>query len=520
MVVGHHVVGVEADELPAVVATTSGSVRGRSGNGAVRFLGIPYSAPPVGPGRFRAPTPAAVWEGVRDCTKHGPICPQMQMPDGLSPVPDLSGYGMPMAEDCLNLNIYTPGVDDGRRPTAVWIHGGAFVAGSSAAPLYDGTSFARDDVVFVSINYRLHALGFLYLDELFGAEGSGNCGLLDQVAALEWVRDNIAAFGGDPDNVTIFGESAGGMSVGTLLGLPAAKGLFRRAIARSGAAHHNLSTASADRVARRVLQQVGVAPGDWPSLLELPTAPLMKAAQRSAFMEAADLLGDEHLGVRTVFAPVIDGSVLPVRAIDAIAAGASDGVDALIGTCADEYRLFIWGMPEALRNLVATPDVAAYFLGTGHDAEAVLRTYAAERPAADPVDLAAAVAGDAVFGIPAVRLAEAKAARGDNVWMQQLAWPTPVLNGVLGACHGLDLPFLFDALGYPGFVGENPPQALADDMHGACVRFIRDGDPNGGRLPTWDRYDAHTRAVMRFGHEPAVAFDPNSEERRWWDGSW
>jgi para-nitrobenzyl esterase len=176
-------------------------------------------------------------------------------------------------------------------------------------------------------------------------------------------------------------------------------------------------------------------------------------------------------------------------------------------------------MPEPLRS-GAKPDVGSYFRGTDHDPEVVLRTYAAQRPGAGPVDLAAAVAGDAAFVIPAVRLAEAKAARGDHVWVEQLAWPTPVLNGDLGACHGLDLPFLFDDLGHPSLLGDDPPQALADDVHGACVRFIRDGEPNGGRLPPWPRYDLEGRAVMRFADEPSLALDPNAEERRLWDGSW
>ena len=501
-------------------STTHGRVLGATHRGGARFLGIPFAAAPTGALRFRPPQPAVPWDGVRPCLEPGPVCPQMTVPEEFMPMPDFTGRGLPMSEDCLSLNVYTPAADDGRRPVVVWIHGGAFVAGSGAAPTYDGSSFARDGVVFVSINYRLHALGFLYLDELFGIAGSGNAGVLDQIAALEWVRDNIAAFGGDPDNVTVMGESAGAISVGTLLALPAARGLFRRAVLQSGAAQHNLSSTSAERVAVRVLERLGVRPGDADALATISADALWMVAQQVGFMEMEELLRDEHAGVRTAFAPVIDGVLLPQRAIEGIAAGSSDGVDVLIGTCADEYRVFYWGLPEPMRSMAGAPDPATYFRGSSREVDEVLRTYAAGRPGADSLDLALAVASDAMFGIPGVRLAEAKAARGDRVWMQELAWPTPVLGGSLGACHALDLPFLFDDLAYPSFLGDAPPQAVADDLHGACVRFIADGDPNGGRLPQWPGYDERTRAVMTYDLEPTLLADPRRDERLAWDGVW
>jgi para-nitrobenzyl esterase len=424
-----------------------------------------------------------------------------------------------MSEDCLNLNVYTPSVD-GQRPVVVWIHGGAFVSGSSACAMYDGSSFARDGVVFVSINYRLHALGFLYLDELFGVPGSGNAGLLDQVAALEWVRDNITAFGGDPGRVTVLGESAGAMSIGTLLAVDSAHGLFHRAILQSGAAHHTLTTESAQRVTRRVLEAVRVEPGDLAALRAVPAETLMGVAQQMAFMEAEQLLGGENAAVRTVFAPVIDGHVLPRRAYEMIAAGSSDGVDVLIGTCADEYRVFIWGMPEPLRSMVPRPATGDYFTGTSPSADDVVKVYAQDREGLDDLDLAVAIAGDAIFGIPAVRLADAKVARGDGVWMQELAWKTPVLDGSLGACHALDIPFVFESLDHPGLLGTNPPISVAHDMHGACVRFILTGDPNGGQLPQWNRYDPTSRSVMTHDLEPSLVNDPRAHEREMWDGVW
>jgi para-nitrobenzyl esterase len=231
-----------------IVATTGGPVQGREKDGIFDFRGIPYAAPPVGELRFRPPQPVEPWADVRDVTRFGPMAPQnqgaMEAMFGAPP--------RPMDEDCLTLNVWTPGCDDAKRPVMVWIHGGAFLYGTGATPWYDGRTFARNDVVLVTINYRLGALGFLHVD------GQGNNGILDQVAALEWVRDNIAAFGGDPGNVTAFGESAGAMSVGTLLGLPAAKGLFVKAIPESGAAHSARSTPR-PRSSRRA------STGDWRS---------------------------------------------------------------------------------------------------------------------------------------------------------------------------------------------------------------------------------------------------------------
>lgn len=502
-----------------VAATNAGKVQGVEHHGHVRFLGIPYGAPADGPRRFRPPSPPDAWDGVRPCDQPGPICPQVLFPLEMSTVPDLVGHGLAMGEDCLTLNVQTPALDDGRRPVAVWFHGGAFISGSASAPLYDGASFVRDGIVFVGVNSRLHALGFLHLDELMGVEGAGNCGLLDQIAALEWVRDHIAGFGGDPDRVTVFGESAGAMSIGALLALPAARGLVHRAALYSGAGHHALQPESATRVARRVLELLGVRPDDIEALRAVPATSLATAAQQVAFMAAEELLSAEHAGVRTAFAPVIDGTVLAARPIDAVAAGSSDGVDVLLSTCADEYRVFIWGMPEPLRSMIPPPDVAAYIAGGDRDAAEVLEIYAAGRPGASALDLAAAVAGDATFTMPAVRLAEAKVARGDRVWVQQLAWPTPVAEGELGACHALDLPFLFDDLGYPGFLGDDPPRQLADDLHGACARFVLTGDPNGGALPSWPTYEPTTRPVMVMnGDGAALVEDPAPQERAVWEG--
>ena len=247
----------------------------------------------------------------------------------------------------------------------VWIHGGAFTGGSGSTPIYDGSSFARDGIVFVSINYRLHALGFLYLDELFdGAEGTGNLGILDQVRALEWVRDNIAAFGGDPGNVTIFGESAGGMSVGTLMGTPSANGLFQRAIPQSGAGSHNIRPETATRVAKRVLELLDVEPGDWAALRAVPVQRFVEVSTQLSMLESRVLLGDD-LAMTMVLLPVVDGVTRDKTATELVAAGNAADVDMLIGTCAEECRLFIWAMPEAMQAIMPIPAPAQWFAATG-----------------------------------------------------------------------------------------------------------------------------------------------------------
>jgi len=422
-----------------------------------------------------------------------------------------------MDEDCLSLNVWTPSVVGARCPTMVWIHGGGFRNGNGSAALYDGASFARDGIVLVTLNYRLHGFGFLYLDELFGAEGTGNLGILDQVAALEWVRDNIAAFGGDPDNVTVFGQSAGAMSVGTLLAVPRASGLFHRAIAQSGAGHHNLSTAGASRVAARVLELVEVEPGDWAALRDVPATRILDASIEVGQTEAARLLEGEFSAAMG-FQPVIDGTTLPDRPVDRVAGGSAAGVDLVVGTCADELRLVTWGMPDGMRR-DPDPVVPARLAGAGRSVEDAVGCYRAARAGRTRLDALSAMETDYRYTIPAARLAEAQAAHHANVRLYRFSWPTPVLDGALGACHGSELPFLFEVLGdVPYFVGDDPPAALADALHGAWVRFAATGDPGGGAIGAWPTYHPGRRSVLDFDTETRVVDDPDRAQRLLWVG--
>jgi para-nitrobenzyl esterase len=296
-----------------IAATRSGKVEGVEHDGVLVFRGIPYAAPPVGPRRFLPPAREAAWDGVRDATRFSPEIAQADLPIARM----LGSGGANSSEDGLYLNVWTPACDDARRPVMVWIHGGAYIFGSGSVAWYDGTRFARQgDVVLVTINYRLGPLGFLHLADEFGPAlaGSGNAGILDQVAALEWVRESIAGFGGNPDDVTIFGESAGANSVGTLLGLPAARGLFHKAIAQSGAGMWVSDRDRAASIARLTLDQLPGRPRDIETLQSLPVADLF-AAQPGA------RVGAGASGGGLTWQPVVDGDVLTQKPLDAVKAG-------------------------------------------------------------------------------------------------------------------------------------------------------------------------------------------------------
>jgi para-nitrobenzyl esterase len=480
-----------------IVETATGKVQGLVKDGVQVFKGIPYAAPPVDDLRFRPPQPAPRWDGVRECTSFGPIA--LQNP---SPLETMFGAAPPaMDEDCLSLNVWTPATDDGKRPVMVWIHGGAFITGSGGTPWYDGRSFARDGVVLVTINYRLGAFGFLHVD------GQGNNGMLDQVAALEWVRDNIAAFGGDPDDVTAFGESAGAMSVGTLLGLPAAKGLFVKAIAQSGAGHNAKTAAQAEKIAEEVLGELDVEPGDG-ALDRLRQVPVTK------LLEAQATVVVRHFSGGLPFTPVVDGVVLPERPIDAIGGGSAAGVRVLIGTTREEWKLF-----SMLDPTVGQLDEAALVKRVG--APGAVESYRARRPDAGIAELWSALQTDQVFRIPAVRLAERQSALGNDVYMYRFDYGTPAWGGALGACHALEIPFVFESLEAPGanmFVGPvtDELRTLSRRMHESWTSFARSGRPAADGLPEWPRYTTEQRATMLFDVQPSVAEDPDGEDREVW----
>jgi para-nitrobenzyl esterase len=501
--------------MAAVVETRSGRLEGAPHAGVLAFRGIPYARPPVGALRFCAPEREEPWPGVRAAREFAPSAPQSPL---ALPLPGLD-IG-PMDEDCLALNVYTPAADAARRPVLVWIHGGGFVIGSGSQPLYDGAYLARrGDAVVVTVNYRLGPLGFLYLAELCPElEGAvGNAGLRDQIAALAWVRENIAAFGGDPANVTIFGESAGGMSVATLLAMPAASGLFARAIPQSGAAHNVHDRETATRVAEEFLAELGLPRARAAAALrELPPDKVLD-------LHAQTVLRLGQAAGPLPFQPLVDGDSLPEPPLDALRRGASSAAAVLTGTTRDEWKLF-----QFLDAGLAKLDEAALVARVGAqlrgaDADALVETYRAARPGARPAELLFAIETDRVFRIPALRLAEARNAAAAPTFVYRFDWESPALGGALGACHAVELPFVFGTLGHAGselFAGKGPEaERLCARTMDTWLAFARSGDPShaelpGGRVP---RYDLERRATLLLGRECALELDPCSAERRAWD---
>ncbi|WP_344822687.1 carboxylesterase/lipase family protein [Actinocorallia longicatena] len=485
--------------MDQIVSTAYGKVRGRIGDGIARFLGIPFAAAPFGENRFREPRPAEPWEGVRDALEFGPTVPKAPY---RPPLYDLLPEVTIPGEDCLNLNVWAPEGAEAL-PVMVWIHGGAFRNGSGSVPVYDGSAFARDGVVCVTINYRLGVEGFA---ELPGAPR--NRGLLDQIAALEWVRDNIAAFGGDPARVTLFGESAGGMSVTTLLSLDL--GLFQRAIAQSGAGHILQEPEDALKITEELARRLGVEPTAEAFAEFTPERIIEVQAEVQA--EIAALPDPGRWGRSTVqggmpFMPV-RGDLVQRRPIDAIRDGAGHDVPLLTGTTTDEFRLYL--APGGLTTMLS-PELVTGLLSTMGIEPSAAETYHSNRPGATPGDVMAAVVTDWFFRIPAYRLAEA---RPGGTWMYEFAWNSSNkdLPAPLKACHALELGFTFDALDRmagAAMAGPGAPQPLADEMHAAWVAFATTGDPG------WPAYDA-TRPVRVFDTVSSLVQDPRADERALW----
>jgi para-nitrobenzyl esterase len=480
------------------VKTTAGSVSGvdpTPSDGTHVFLGVPYAASPTGRDHLRAPRPADPWDGVRPCDGYDASAPQP--PQGFTIVPEPIIEG----DNWLNVNVFTPDLGpEASSPVLVWIHGGGFVNGCNASPWYHGRSFTRDGVVVVAVNYRLGIEGFL---PLRGAPD--NRAVLDWLAALEWVQENIPAFGGDPANVTIAGQSAGAGACAALLGVPRAKGLFRRAILMSGAANHLRTVAEAESFASRVATAIGVTPSR-EALASLAPARLIEVQTEFGWFgegpqdendPIARLAAVSSGGLR--YGPLIDGDLLPESPLGALA-HRSRSVDVLVGTTAGEMDLvsrFAADLTEdallkALRAAGLSPSDA-----TGYRAE-----FASETPS----EVLGHAMTDATFRVPAVRVAEARA--GTATYAYEFQWVSPT---GFGSVHCLDIPFAFDVLDAPAVdvvAGDDPPQRLADDVHGAWVRFIHTGDPG------WPTYDTAERRVMAFDTpSSSVVADPQAAAR-------
>ncbi|MEU0304345.1 carboxylesterase family protein [Streptomyces sp. NPDC006175] len=488
-----------------VVATALGAVRGLREDGILTFLGIPYAAPPRGAGRFAPPQPHEPWDGVRDATVPGPNAPQSERELGSVDMSPYFGTGWSRGDDYLTVNVWTPAAADGGLPVMVFVHGGGFVAGSTRSAMYDGSAFARDGVVLVTLNYRLGIAGFL---DIPGAPA--NRGLLDVVAVLRWVRANIAAFGGDPDNVTLFGQSAGATIVGGVLAAPEAAGLFRRAIVQSGSGLGAFTTEQAARVTSAAAEALGVRP-QADAFAEVSDERLVEAASR---LSGIDLRTDTHHDPLIGLSPF--SLVLDTQPAASVAAGRSADVDLLIGTNTEEGNLYL--VPVDKYATSTAGDVEDTAARSHPNPEPLVETYRKARPEASFGELRSAIMGDALFGAGSWALAGAHAAHpGSATFVYEFAWRSHALDGQLGATHAMELPFVFDLAHLPRLHGpaallgpDGPPAEVVARTHESWVRFARTGNPG------WDPYDNERRAGMRIDTEWTQVEDPRSQERQAW----
>jgi para-nitrobenzyl esterase len=495
------------DAGSVIAETSAGRVRGVEVDGIKNFKGIPYGGTTAGKNRFMPPTKPAAWTSTRDALAYGPTAPQT---DGVRPV----RAGIPVeSEDCLVLNVFTPALSGGRkRPVMVWLHGGGFSSGSGSSPILDGTNLAHtSDVVVVSINHRLNVFGFTYLGDVAGSDFalSGGAGMLDIVAALQWVRDNIDRFGGDPQLVTIFGQSGGGRKVAALMAMPAAKGLFHRAIIESGAVLRLTTRADAVNATELLLGELGLKAGQARELQNVPMARLLAAnatvGGKITFREPG----------MTANSPMIDGKALPSHPWDPAAPALSAGIPLLIGFARTEETLYDRPTPEALAlDEAGLRQRVAKRLGS--DSDRVIDAFRKAHPDLTPWDLYILIATDHPRGTYSRELAKRKADQaGAPAFAYRFDWETPEGGGHMRSPHTIEIPFVFNNIKIAGPLISKMPEAhaLAERVSAAWVAFARTGDPNTPKLPKWPAYSARSRDTMLFNNESRVEQDPDRGPR-------
>lgn len=501
-----------------VVETTAGKLRGLVRGGIHIFKGAPYGASTAGKMRFMAPVPPMPWTGVRDAFAFGHQSPQlMSYTEVLAPqAPASEGFD----EDCLVLNVWTPGPTRGaKRPVMFWCHGGGFFQESGSWPWVDGENLARrGDVVVVTVNHRLNVFGYLHLGDIGGERyaASGNAGMLDLVLALEWVRDNIDAFGGDPDQVTIFGESGGGAKVCTLLAMPSAKGLFHRAAVQSGPSLTAMPREEANALASAFIRELGVTPDRIDELQSLSPARLLAAMAPAMSVQPVG-----PIGARMGFSPVMDGRVIANDPFDPVASPQAAGIPMIVGCNRHEQSLFALSFGD---KAALDLDAAGLHKRVGDmvgepRAQQVIDLYSRDNPGASPSELYFLIGTDRFIRRQTIELAERKADQSAGaVYTYQFAWRSPAMGGRLYAPHTVEIPFVFDNTGIPTVMTRGGPEvkALAAQVSDTWIAFARTGNPNHPGLDRWPAFDTATRSTMVFNLESRAVADPDADERRLW----